>query len=105
CYDYILTLDREIKFIWKADLSLATSLFYAFRYAALSNTIIVLLICSFCDWYMKRDLTIWTVFAALRVYAIFSRNKWMFGLVLLSGMINPAISIVRCVQCLGFMLR
>ncbi|KZT07009.1 uncharacterized protein LAESUDRAFT_652332, partial [Laetiporus sulphureus 93-53] len=43
CYDYILTLDREIKFIWKADLSLATSLYYASRYAALSNTIIVLL--------------------------------------------------------------
>ncbi|KZT07011.1 uncharacterized protein LAESUDRAFT_636977, partial [Laetiporus sulphureus 93-53] len=30
-------------FIWKADLSFATSLYYAFRYTALFNTIMILL--------------------------------------------------------------
>ncbi|KZT07031.1 uncharacterized protein LAESUDRAFT_725365 [Laetiporus sulphureus 93-53] len=109
CYDYILTLDREIKYIWKADLSLATSLYYAFRYAALFNTIMVLLTriawpswqsISTCGIVLRVQMVLdiivlvsATIFAALRVYAIFSCNKWMFGLVLLSGMINPVISI------------
>ncbi|KZT06992.1 uncharacterized protein LAESUDRAFT_758804 [Laetiporus sulphureus 93-53] len=51
CYDYILTLDREIKFIWKADLSFATSLYYAFRYAALCNTIMYVLLMDTTLWF------------------------------------------------------
>ncbi|KZT04437.1 uncharacterized protein LAESUDRAFT_727911 [Laetiporus sulphureus 93-53] len=111
CYDYVLTLDREIKFIWKTELSFATSLYYAFRYSALFNTIMVLLTrIAWPSWQsnwvgtcgvvlrvqMVLDIIVLvsaTIFAALRVYAIFSRNKWMFGLVFLSGIINPAISI------------
>lgn len=42
-YDYFLTLDREIKFIWKAEQSLATILFYFYRYPGLLNFIIELL--------------------------------------------------------------
>lgn len=34
-----------------------------------------------------------TVFAALRVFAIFGRDKWLFAIVLLSGMVNPGLSI------------
>jgi len=33
------------------------------------------------------------VFAALRVFAIFGRDKWLFAIVLLSGMVNPGLSI------------
>ncbi|KZT06994.1 uncharacterized protein LAESUDRAFT_652070, partial [Laetiporus sulphureus 93-53] len=95
-YDYILTLDREIKFIWKADLSLATSLYYAFRYVALSNTLIELL--KGIVWQSMQLFTILTVFAPLRVYAIFSHNKGMFGLVCLSGMINPVIFLVSLIN-------
>ncbi|PCH39343.1 hypothetical protein WOLCODRAFT_85389, partial [Wolfiporia cocos MD-104 SS10] len=43
CYDYFLTLDREIKFIWKADLSFATLLFYLCRYPILSNALLEVL--------------------------------------------------------------
>ncbi|PCH40204.1 hypothetical protein WOLCODRAFT_68561, partial [Wolfiporia cocos MD-104 SS10] len=43
CYDYLLTLDREIKFIWKADLSFATFLFYSYRYPILLNAVLEIL--------------------------------------------------------------
>ncbi|EED85643.1 predicted protein [Postia placenta Mad-698-R] len=41
-YDFFLTLDREIKFVWKAEQSLATILFYFYRYPGLLNLIIEL---------------------------------------------------------------
>lgn len=34
-----------------------------------------------------------SIFAALRVYAIFNRDRFLFSLVLISGLINPIISI------------
>ncbi|KAF9812171.1 hypothetical protein IEO21_06347 [Rhodonia placenta] len=39
CYDYCLTFDREVKFFWGRRPSLAATLFFTFRYAALLNTI------------------------------------------------------------------
>lgn len=108
-YDYFLTLDREIKFIWKAEQSLATILFYFYRYPGLLNFIIELLgRMSWHNWQtdarcgavlhtqMALDLMILissSIFAALRVYAIFNRDRFLFSLVLISGLINPIISI------------
>ena len=35
-----------------------------------------------------------SVFAALRVYAIFHRKRWVFGVVLVTGLVNPIILFV-----------
>jgi len=43
------------------------------------------------------DVVSATMFAALRVYALFDRNRILFTLVLISGLLNPAIMIVRCI--------
>ncbi|PCH35245.1 hypothetical protein WOLCODRAFT_79680, partial [Wolfiporia cocos MD-104 SS10] len=92
-YDYFLTLDREIHFIWKTKISFSIVLFYCYRYAALSNLIFELLerdiwrrsiLLNFCN----------VVFAALRVYAVSDRKRWLAIAVLLTGLTNPTISAV-----------
>ncbi|EPT01324.1 hypothetical protein FOMPIDRAFT_1023260 [Fomitopsis schrenkii] len=106
-YDYFLTLDREIAYVWRAKQSLATLSFYGFRYPALFNITILLLIrmswpglqsnwsCNILELVqLAVDIVIIvssTVFAALRVYAMFNRSRLLFCLVLLSGLMNPAL--------------
>ncbi|KAI0651717.1 hypothetical protein C8Q79DRAFT_53761 [Trametes meyenii] len=41
CYDHILTLGREVRFIWRHDLSTVTVIFHTVRYAALADAITV----------------------------------------------------------------
>ncbi|KZT73120.1 hypothetical protein DAEQUDRAFT_800096 [Daedalea quercina L-15889] len=108
-HDYFLTLDREVSYIWTVKQSFVTMLFYGFRYAALLNIIPMLLIRMSLlslqsNWscgvvlhvQMALDTIILvsgTIFAALRVYAIFNRSRSLFCLVLVTGLLNPAISI------------
>ena len=40
-YDYILTFDRELRFVWACKQSLGTILFYGFRYPAMINIVLV----------------------------------------------------------------
>ena len=42
------------------------------------------------------------VFAALRVYAIFHRKRWVFGVVLVTGLVNPVILFVSGMYSPGF---
>lgn len=109
CYDYALTLDREVAYMWRSKQSFATLLFYTCRYSAILNTALELLTrMAWPSWqsdkscgYVQRlqmgldtaILVTTTIFAALRVYAIFRRNKWLFVAVLISGLINPCISV------------
>ncbi|KAH9928656.1 uncharacterized protein B0H18DRAFT_999938, partial [Fomitopsis serialis] len=99
-YDFFLTLDREVWSVWRAKQSVSSLLFYGFRYAALLNIIPTLLIRTSLpglqsNW-MALDIIILvcsTVFAALRVYAMFNRSRLLFCLALITGLLNPAISI------------
>jgi len=108
CYDYFLTLDREVKYVWQARRSFANILFYSYRYSAFLNTALELLTRIAWPWQstwscgileriqMALDVIILisaTVFAALRVYAIFGRNAWLFGAILVSGLVHPCILI------------
>ncbi|KAF9812167.1 hypothetical protein IEO21_06343 [Rhodonia placenta] len=43
CYDYALTLDREVAYMWRSKQSFATLLFYTCRYSAILNTALELL--------------------------------------------------------------
>ncbi|KAF6765767.1 hypothetical protein DFP72DRAFT_868421 [Ephemerocybe angulata] len=38
-YDYLLTLDREIKYVWKRPFHILTVMFFLCRYALVSNTV------------------------------------------------------------------
>ncbi|PCH39346.1 hypothetical protein WOLCODRAFT_129172 [Wolfiporia cocos MD-104 SS10] len=87
CYDYFLTLDREIKFIWKADLSFATLLFYSCRYPILLNALLEVLGRVTWGW---QNVEV-RLFASLRVYAMYGRSKWLFAVVLFIGLISPII--------------
>ena len=53
-YDYLLTLDREIKYFWKAQQSFGTILFYFYRYPALANTIFEVLSRMSASWQTAR---------------------------------------------------
>ncbi|EPT01317.1 hypothetical protein FOMPIDRAFT_1102612, partial [Fomitopsis schrenkii] len=94
-YDFILTFDREVRFVWASRQSLGTMLFYGFRYPVMFNSILVILARTTApgwqsQWVIRVNIT---VFAALRIYAIYNCNRVLFGLVLVSGLVNPAISI------------
>ncbi|KAH9922467.1 uncharacterized protein B0H18DRAFT_1120860 [Fomitopsis serialis] len=41
CYDYCITFASEVKYVWSRKFSLAAALFYAFRYAAVLNTLFI----------------------------------------------------------------
>lgn len=107
CYDYCLTFDREVKFFWGRRPSLAATLFFTFRYAALLNTIPeIWALCSrtlteqSCTALLLLEaildvlvLVSTAIFAALRVYAIYRRSQLAFGVVLVSGLAAPAVVI------------
>ncbi|KZT67831.1 hypothetical protein DAEQUDRAFT_739089 [Daedalea quercina L-15889] len=98
-YDYLLMLDREIKYFWKALPSFGTILFYFYRYPALANTILEVLSRMGASWQtakMALDgilLISTAIFAALRVYAIFHRKRWVFVVVVVTSLINPGVLI------------
>ncbi|EPS94795.1 hypothetical protein FOMPIDRAFT_58748, partial [Fomitopsis schrenkii] len=103
-YDYLLTLDREIKYFWKSKQSFGTILFYFYRYPALANTVLEVLSRMRASWQTAgvshtssstlRFYSIYStevIFAAVRVYAIFHRKLWVFCVVLVTGLANPII--------------
>ncbi|KZT63046.1 hypothetical protein DAEQUDRAFT_654937, partial [Daedalea quercina L-15889] len=104
-YDYALNLDREIRYFWDLKWSLNKVLFFCYRYPVLVNTALTFLTTLTGSWQ-----THWVccqsvsrlvphinhynrVFAALRVYALFSNSRVLVALVLLSSLLNPAIFI------------
>ncbi|KAH9926789.1 uncharacterized protein B0H18DRAFT_1005588 [Fomitopsis serialis] len=119
-YDYLLTLDREVRYFWGAQPSFYTILFYFYRYPALANTVLEVLSRIDAPWQtvklrdmqrfqMGLDIVILvsaaSMFAALRVFAIYNRNRWLCATVLLIGLVNPGILIVlpftRSIPSLG----
>ncbi|KAI0729821.1 hypothetical protein C8Q72DRAFT_883918 [Fomitopsis betulina] len=106
CYDWFLTLDREVESIWKTEQSLVTILFYGIRYPAILNTVIELLTriswpswqsnfrCGFSSQELSRCINYLSqlLFASLRIYAVFNRNIWIASIVLLLGILNPVLT-------------
>ena len=163
CFDYLLTLDREIEYFWCSSWSLNKALFFGYRYPPLLYILInIFAILPWPSWQnyhvsnhelfttpsslmysevrdaspsmiaeriyrrscaivlylqmalsivgimsatrrslrlhlvsMKSDMTpSRTVFAALRVFALFGRSRALFALVFVTGVFNPAVLIV-----------
>ncbi|KAI0729799.1 hypothetical protein C8Q72DRAFT_826435 [Fomitopsis betulina] len=109
CYDYVLVLDREIENVWYAAWSLNKALYFGYRYPGLVSAVIVCLTTPALSW---QTVEVWNtcgyilrlqmamsimisvsaaVFAAMRVYALFHKSRSLCTVVLLSGLLNPAI--------------
>ncbi|KAI0360496.1 hypothetical protein OH77DRAFT_1433901 [Trametes cingulata] len=126
CYDYLLTIDREVR-LWQQGSSFATLLFSAVRYPALLNTIFVIM--DLTSWKGMSDtgsrpwweadsqlscsctvvtriemvldiivLTAAALFSSLRVYAVSGRDRRWTALTLVFGLVSPAIVILTFVD-------
>ncbi|KAI0716572.1 hypothetical protein C8Q76DRAFT_616320 [Earliella scabrosa] len=89
CFDYVLTLGPEIRFIWPRGLCASSVLFYAGRYPPLLTAFIL----CFAENWTRHSLQV--LFATLRVYAISDGSWASFAAVLILSMVNPAIMTVR----------
>ncbi|EIW55134.1 uncharacterized protein TRAVEDRAFT_130387, partial [Trametes versicolor FP-101664 SS1] len=111
CFDYSVTLSREVEYIWKREFSTPTLLFYLVRYMGLITAVFAVM--EVTGMLPTHDSTLpiqstsallrasryadyltYVVFAGLRAYAISGRNKWVLAIVLVLGLVNPTAYIV-----------
>ncbi|KIP02600.1 hypothetical protein PHLGIDRAFT_78912 [Phlebiopsis gigantea 11061_1 CR5-6] len=92
-YEYAITVNQELTFIWKRKLTGATALFVANRYLSVLLTIIQIAPSLPIEWYVLLEHKS-SIFSALRVYAIWGRNTMFFIAVLLPNMVPFATNIV-----------
>ncbi|KAI0674489.1 hypothetical protein C8Q78DRAFT_989412 [Trametes maxima] len=116
CYDYLLTLSREMRHVWRRGRSNAVVLFCVVRYPALIGALAAIL--ALAPWrgmsneeYVQvlvscgiktrtlarvdpayQRIPTKPVFSALRVHALSARNSWLFGLTLVLGLVNPMLT-------------
>ncbi|KAH6913678.1 hypothetical protein BKA70DRAFT_1526215 [Coprinopsis sp. MPI-PUGE-AT-0042] len=105
-YDYLLTLQDEIHYVWRARWRLST-LFYIFcRYALLANLVYYLSIAKgpevlecvrqyFIKFYPAIFGHIGIIFWGLRTYAVCNKNKYMLALLFLSGSTTIILLLIR----------
>ncbi|KZT03750.1 uncharacterized protein LAESUDRAFT_728771 [Laetiporus sulphureus 93-53] len=112
-YDYFLTLDREIQYVWRKKLRPVDALFFVCRYSQLLTTIPIIL-----NWALppgwrgdaiKSDASCAIVtrvqvvlnllvmcsaalFSAIRIYAIYDKRVVPSIIIFILGLINPAIT-------------
>ncbi|EPT00579.1 hypothetical protein FOMPIDRAFT_1122418, partial [Fomitopsis schrenkii] len=102
CYDYCLTLGREVELVWSGKLSLASVLFYALRYSALLDTVLVML--GYLSWPAWQTTRV-RLFTALRVYALFHKSIRLFGVTLALGFITPIILTYSFIRSTPYLLQ
>jgi len=111
-YDYLLTLQDEIRCIWKRKFSFATVLFFVNRYVTLLyRTLMIVQMLpwanlpedqadAICNGVLRfnevltimLEITVAT-FMSLRMYAIWSSDRRIFAVVMLLGIVQPAVNI------------
>ncbi|KAH9941699.1 uncharacterized protein BXZ73DRAFT_98090 [Epithele typhae] len=107
-YDYFLTLDREIQYIWKRKISSASVIYIVIRYSSLASNVLTLL--NFFSWPGKstpkyarrRSLVIAiivcsAVFSSLRAHALCQR-KIISYLILALGVGNAVPSVYGAIM-------
>ncbi|KAL4246473.1 hypothetical protein ABKN59_008207 [Abortiporus biennis] len=106
-YEFFIILDAEILNIWKQRITGATILFVLARYVPLITRIFILwtvipieqtrTVCSvlliFVQSLLFINLCAIVFISTLRVYAVWSLNRWVFIPVLVSGLILPIVNI------------
>jgi len=105
----MVTFPREVEVIWKAKFKIPTFLYYIIRYLPLVETWLTLFTNaisagatdSSCTGLVRLlqaisvvALVVFSVFTALRIYAIWSRNYFLFVALFLLGCFEPAANIL-----------
>ncbi|KAI0661854.1 hypothetical protein C8Q70DRAFT_1052155 [Cubamyces menziesii] len=108
-YDYLLTMQSEVRLVWRTPWSLATTFYIFIRY----GIIIVTTLAIVHNFYISASGLIWTIetckvltiigiivnalnfavvsaFVAIRISAIWSRNWWLGAFLFFVGLVNPA---------------
>ncbi|KAI0792280.1 hypothetical protein C8Q75DRAFT_731532 [Abortiporus biennis] len=96
-YEFFITLDAEILNIWKQRITGATILFVLARYVPLITRIFILWTVIPIEQTRTSllfiNLCAIVFISTLRVYAVWSLNRWVFIPVLVSGLILPIVNI------------
>ncbi|KAF7328613.1 hypothetical protein MSAN_02479100 [Mycena sanguinolenta] len=94
-YDHLLTLDREIEYMWKRVTSSSALWFFAIRYAGFAGNIPVTIFTFYeppLKWYVGRLLfldhstVIVSIVMVLRIHALYGRNIWVLAAVLATSL-------------------
>ncbi|KZT07035.1 uncharacterized protein LAESUDRAFT_725373 [Laetiporus sulphureus 93-53] len=96
-YDYALTIGDEYCYMWSTRISFASGLYYALRYSAVmiacASIISTITYASWPGWLVSLHLTFSILaFVALRMYAIYDRNKLVYAFVLSLSLVNPILT-------------
>lgn len=121
CYDHAITFGEEVNCVWKRRISGASILFFLNRYAMLVASLVGIVqilpwskipdfepndkdnyisggVCilpiRFVDVFLIVSNTAYVVFAALRMFALHRMSKYVLGVVLGIGLLNPCIQIL-----------
>ncbi|KAI0670866.1 hypothetical protein C8Q78DRAFT_1078825 [Trametes maxima] len=79
-YNYVITLEEEIRFYWSRKFTVSTALFFVIRYWSIANYVVLNplgVFLPFSNSYLQ--YVPWAVFSALRVYAL-SGMLWPLAL-------------------------
>ncbi|EPS96176.1 hypothetical protein FOMPIDRAFT_61838, partial [Fomitopsis schrenkii] len=110
-YDYALTFSREVRCIWRRKFTGATMLFLLNRYLFMvylvsrfylemspinTMSLDVLLILYLWSALFTRSTQMRGLFTALRMYAIWYKNRKIFGVVLFLGVVPIGVNMVCC---------
>ncbi|KAF8187959.1 hypothetical protein K438DRAFT_1467231, partial [Mycena galopus ATCC 62051] len=111
-YDFVLTLPKEIQYIWSQRFRLSTALYIGCRYALLANVLYLLAIADKlgCDLWYKiiaamstlGRVSVITVFV-LRTSVLYGKNRWIFAYMSVLGLACIALGITHVpgLHCTG----
>ncbi|KAI0701032.1 hypothetical protein BC835DRAFT_1265519, partial [Cytidiella melzeri] len=99
CYEWLVTLDQEVKYIWAERWTLSTWIFAVNRYAALIDIIATLLPAPTPIVCLSTILRL--VFSGLRVFALSGRNVWLFLVVFTLSMAPFATNLLTATVLFG----
>lgn len=102
-YEYCVTLETEIRLFWRRKATRSNVLFFFNRYVCLANRVTVLGVealsqhavtrCTGLEWLLIMTscagLVTMSLISASRIYALWSRNAWLFALIALLGLALP----------------
>ncbi|KZT02857.1 uncharacterized protein LAESUDRAFT_661092, partial [Laetiporus sulphureus 93-53] len=103
-YDYMLTIDQEIRYVWNSRLSVAKVFFYLNRFTMLGFALMsineleddIFSAASLCQFYGNASRCYQcSSFSALRVYATSDRSWTLAALTLTIGLVPFFTNVVR----------
>ncbi|KAI0685094.1 hypothetical protein BC835DRAFT_1421587 [Cytidiella melzeri] len=96
CYEWMVTLDQEVKYVWAQRWTLSTWIFAVNRYASLVYSILMLaptptfirsVFLHLSQYTILLQFIVAASFSGLRVFALSSRNIWLFLVVFFLNMV------------------